>query len=68
MTYYEVKVKVEIEGVSGKTKNVNEIYLIKAISVTDAEVIINKEFETSKLTFEVTSVKLTNVIKVLNDK
>jgi len=65
--YYEVKVKVEIEDANGKIKNVNEIYLTKSVNVTDAEVIINKEFETSKLTFEVTSVRQTKFIKVLND-
>ncbi|MBC8147212.1 MAG: DUF4494 family protein [Bacteroidetes bacterium] len=67
MTYYEVRVKVEIDGVSGKTKNVNEIYLIKAVSVTDAEAIINEHFKDVRLTFEVVGVKLTSIIEVLND-
>ena len=63
--YYEVKVKVEVDD-GNRTKNIIETYLAIAVSVTDAETIINEHFKDIRLSFEVVSVKLTNIIKVLN--
>ena len=63
--YYEVKVKVEVDD-GNRTKNVTEYYLAYAVSITDAETIINEHFKDIRLSFEVVSVKLTNIIQVLN--
>ena len=44
MAYYIVKVKVHHEDDKGKVKKVTEQYLVDAVSVTDAEVKVTKEF------------------------
>ena len=63
--FYEIKVKVEVDD-GNRTKNITEYYLAKSVSITDAETIINEHFKDVKLTFEVVSIKLTNIIEVLN--
>lgn len=45
MNYFEVKVKYQKLQQDGKTKNVNEPYLVNAISFSDAEERINKALE-----------------------
>ena len=41
MMYYLVKVKVETDNGNGKIKKNTEQYLVKAVSVTDAEKMIS---------------------------
>jgi hypothetical protein len=41
--YYNVKVKLSYEDDKGRVKSKTEAYLVKAESVTDAEVIVNEE-------------------------
>ncbi len=65
--YYEVKVRVELDD-GKRIKNIIESYLANAVSITDAETIINEHLKDSKLTFEVIGAKLTKIIKVLNDE
>ncbi len=64
MAYYNAKVKVLVDN--GKTtKKVTEEYLVEAVSVTDAEVKVVKDFEGTPVEFETVEVKLSKVIKVI---
>tara|TARA_R110000787_G_scaffold216408_2_gene325523 strand:- start:957 stop:1148 length:192 start_codon:yes stop_codon:yes gene_type:complete len=62
--YYLAKVKIATDTGKG-VKWIREVYLIEGVSVTDAEAIINKEFEGDTTEFEVTEVKKSDVVKVL---
>jgi hypothetical protein len=64
--YYNVKVKLSYEDDKGRVKSKTEAYLVKAESVTDAEVIVNEEFKSYPNEFEVKSVTQSNVIDVLS--
>jgi len=64
--FYQVKVHVIFEDDNGKRKKQVEIYLVEAVSVTDAEVIVNKEFESTNVEFEVKSVNQTKIVEVLS--
>lgn len=66
MSYYLAKVKVHMEDEKGHVKKVTEQYVVDAVSITDAEVKINKEFDNSMLNFEVVSVSEMKLIKVIN--
>jgi hypothetical protein len=66
--YYTVKVKLEFETDKGQIKKKTETYLVKAESVTDAEVIVNEDFKSYPQEFEVKSVTQSNVIDVLEAK
>ena len=63
--YYQVKVKVKIEDEKGKIKKVTEVFLVDAVSVTDAEsIVVKKEFSTDGIDREVISVTETKILKV----
>tara|TARA_R110000744_G_scaffold71722_6_gene144576 strand:+ start:1065 stop:1256 length:192 start_codon:yes stop_codon:yes gene_type:complete len=62
--YYLAKVKIATDTGKG-VKWIREVYLVEGVSVTDAEAIINKEFEGDTTEFEVTEVKKSDVVKVL---
>jgi hypothetical protein len=64
--FYAVKVHVIFDDDNGKPKKQVEYYLVEAVSVTDAEVIINEEFRTFVGEFEVKSVNETNFVEVLS--
>lgn len=70
MKYFEVTVQVKIESEDSKgnvkVKNVNEQYLVDAMSVTEAEARTVKLFANSMLDFEVVSVKGSKVLEVIN--
>ncbi len=66
--YYNVNVDiiVEIETKAGiKEKRNKKYYLIEAVSVTDAEVKVNKLFDKSKLEFEVRSISASKIEEVI---
>lgn len=63
--YYSVKVTVKHETDRGKIKKTTEQYLVKAVSVTDAEVLINKDFADYPNDWEVKSVSATRILKVI---
>lgn len=66
--YYIVKVKTEIELDSGKVKKQTDQYLVDAVSITDAEVIVTKFLVSSKSPqFEVISVSESKIYKVLSE-
>jgi hypothetical protein len=51
----------------GKTKKINELYLVHAVSPTDAEAIVTKE-KGDVADFKVTSITETKVLEVLSAK
>lgn len=67
MMYYLVKVKVETDNGNGKIKKNTEQYLIKAVSVTDAEAHITVFLQNSPLEFEVSSVTQTKILNVIGN-
>ena len=67
MAYYVTKVSVHhTDPNSGKVKKVTEQYLVDALSVTDAEAIVNTEFDNQNMDFEVKSVTASRIISVLS--
>lgn len=66
MHYYQVKVALKTETDSGRIKTVKELYLINAVSVTDAEAKMNEDFQDTGLDFEVIEVKQTSIVKVID--
>ena len=65
--YYLVKVKVETDNGNGKIKKNTEQYLVKAVSVTDAEAHITSFLQSSPLEFEVSSVTQTKILNVIGN-
>ena len=67
MAYYVTKVSVShTDPNSGKVKKVTEQYLVDALSVTDAEAIVNAEFDNQNMDFEVKSVTASKILDVLS--
>jgi hypothetical protein len=66
MSYYIAKVKILNEDENGRIKRTIESYLVDAVSVTDAEVKVVKDFEGISMEFEVSSVSETKIIKVIS--
>ena len=66
MAYYIVKVKIVTTDDKGRQKKSVEQYLVKAVSVTDAETKIHDEFKNDSLDFEVTAVVEIKIVKVIN--
>ena len=65
MQYYTAKVKVHHTDDKGRVKKVTEQYVVNAVSVTDAETKVVKDFEGANLEFEVSAVIETKIIKVI---
>lgn len=68
MSYYVAKVQLQIEvdtpkGV--KIKKTSETYLVEALSVTEAEAKVVKDFQGYNFDFEVKSVNASKIIKIL---
>lgn len=52
----------------GKSKKISENYLVQAVSVTDAEVIITENNHDLPLEWEIKSVSQTDILNVLTAK
>ena len=65
MAYYISKVKVQDENDRGRVTSTNEEYCVEAESVTEAEAKVVKEFEGSAFEYQVTSVKKSKILKIL---
>ena len=64
--YYKAKVREKIEDEkSGKIKKSTVDYTVKAVSVTDVEVYITKEYDGVNFDWELLSVSETKTVKVL---
>lgn len=69
MAYYVAKVQLidEIDTPKGvKQKKVTESYLIEALSVTEAEAKVVKDFVGYSFDFEVKSVTQSRIIKIID--
>lgn len=65
MKYYQAKVKTTLTDNKGNDKKITEVFLIHAVSVTDAETQITTHLESGP-DFEVTSVTETKIVDVLS--
>lgn len=64
--WYNVTVQFVIEDEqTGKIKKVKEIYLVKAVSITDAEVQVASEFEGFMYDYRILTVTESKIIKVI---
>jgi hypothetical protein len=66
--FYEVQVEVENESNTGRIKKIKEYYLVQAVSVTDAEAKMYKEFESEANDWEVKMVKESKILKVIDNE
>lgn len=64
MEYWLVTVQLQFENDKGRIQKVREQYLVDAISATDAEAKIYKEFE-GESDFNVVGVNRSKIIKVV---
>ena len=64
MNYWQVDVKLTMEHESGKIQKVTEKYLVSAVSPTDAEAKVYKDFE-GESNFTVDKIVKTKIIKII---
>lgn len=64
MDYWQVTVQLEHENDRGRIQKVRELYLVDALSATEAEAKIYKEFE-GESNFSVIGVNQSKIIKVI---
>ena len=64
MNYWQVTVQLEHEHDRGRIQRVKELYLVDAISATEAEAKIYTEFE-GESNFSVVGVNQSKILKVL---
>ena len=64
MNYWQVDVKLTMEHESGKIQKVTEKYLVEAVSPTDAETKVYKDFE-GESNFTVDKIVKTKIIKII---
>ena len=68
MSYYVAKVQLtdEVDTPKGlKIKKITETYLVEALSVTEAEAKVIKDFTGYNFDFEVKSVTASKILKIL---
>lgn len=65
MNYWQVTVQLEHENDRGRIQKIREIYLVDAVSATDAEAKIYKEFE-GESNFSVIGVNQSKILKVID--
>ena len=65
MNYWQVDVKLTMEHESGKIQKVTEKYLVEAVSPTDAEAKVYKDFE-GESKFTVDKIVKTKIIKIIS--
>jgi|TARA_R110000803_G_scaffold191928_3_gene254665 hypothetical protein len=64
--YWQVTVLFEIESDSGRSQKVKELYLLEAVSATDAEAKVYKNFE-GESNFSVIKAEQSRIVDVLVD-
>lgn len=64
--YYKAIVQIVTVDSKGHEKKQSEEYLVKAVSVTDAEAKVHGLFTNTSIDFNVKSVSQTKIIDVLN--
>ena len=63
--YFNATVQISQENKNGKITKNNEYYLLDAVSYTDAEAKITKQFFGVTLDWEITNLKKSNIIEIL---
>jgi hypothetical protein len=63
-SYWIATVQLSIENDKGRTQKINEQYVVDAVSATDAEAKIYKEF-TGESNFEVIRIAQSKIIKII---
>ncbi len=63
--FYNVRTQREVEQPNGKIKKVSEQYLVKAVSVTDAEATITNHLKDEPFDWFVKSVSETKILEVV---
>ena len=66
MNYWTVTVQLEHESDRGRTQRVRELYLVDAVSATEAEAKIYKEFD-GESNFSVVGVNQSKILKVIEE-
>lgn len=64
--YYKAIVQIVTTDSKGNEKKQSEEYLVKAVSVTDAETKVHALFTNTSIDFNVKSVSQTKIVDVLN--
>jgi PKD repeat protein len=64
MNYWQVDVKLTFENEQGKVQKTTEKYLVEAVSPTDAEAKVYKDFE-GESNFTVDKIVKTKIIKII---
>jgi hypothetical protein len=68
MAFYIAKVQFEIENDKGKVKKHMRTYIVNAVSVTDAEVQVNKYLKSSTEPFEVKTISESKILDYINEQ
>jgi len=63
--FYNVVVSIT-DSNAKKPRKISELYIVNAVSVTDAETKIHKKFEGTTLEFEVSNVRQSKLIEIIN--
>ena len=66
MAFYSAKVQFEVTNENGKVKKHDRNYVVNAVSVTDAEVQVNKYLRNSTEPFEVKTVSESKIVDYIN--
>ena len=65
MSYWQVTIQFERENDRGRIQKVREVYLVDAMSGTEAEAITYKALEDTVGNFKITSLVESKIIKVI---
>ena len=67
MAFYLTKIQFEISHENGKGKKQSRSYMVNAVSVTDAEVQVNKYLSTCVDPFEVKTISESKIVDFINE-
>lgn len=68
MAFYLGKVQFEVTNENGRVKKQTRQYIVNAVSVTDAEVQINKYLKNSTEPFEVKTISESKILDYINEQ
>jgi hypothetical protein len=68
MAFYLTKIQFEISHENGKVKKQSRSYMVNAVSVTDAEVRVNKYLSTCVDPFEVKTISESKIVDYINEQ
>lgn len=68
MAYYIAKVQFEITNDNGKVKKKIRTYVVDGVSITDAEVQVNKYLASATEPFEVKTISESKIEDIINEQ